>query len=169
MRERPPLRTATKLPCSRRLPAADVPGSAMIAIQHEDVDIGNLVSGAKVPGAGAVVVFDGVVRDDDIREMELEAYGEVALRELEKIAEDARKLHDLLHVDIVHRIGRLSVGGNILIIVVSAGHRAGAYAGSRYIIEEIKKGVPVWKKELRNSGDRWVPGEHPHGAGKPAH
>ena len=141
----------------------------MIAIQHEDVDIGNLISDAKVPGTGAVVVFDGVVRDDDIREMELEAYEEVALRALEKIADDARKLHNLLHVDIVHRIGRLSVGGNILIIIVSAGHRPEAYAGSRYIIEEIKKGVPIWKKELRKDGDRWVPGEHMHGVGKSSH
>jgi len=139
----------------------------MIAIQHEDVDIGRLIENAKQPGTGAVVVFDGIVRDDDIREMELEAYEEVALQELGKIAEEAKKLHTLFHVDIVHRIGRLSVGDNILIIVVSAGHRPQAYAGSRYIIEEIKKGVPIWKKELRKDGDRWVPGEHPHGSGKP--
>ena len=140
----------------------------MIAIQHEDVDISRLISEAKLPGTGAVVLFDGVVRDDNIREMELEAYEEVALKELEKIAGDAKKLHNLFHVDIIHRIGRLSVSENILIIVVSAGHRPEAYAGSRYIIEEIKKGVPIWKKELRKDGDCWVPGEHPHGAGKPA-
>jgi molybdopterin synthase catalytic subunit len=138
----------------------------MIAIQHEDVDINRLINEAKRPGTGAVVVFDGVVRDDDIREMELEAYEEVALRELEKIAEDAKKMHNLLHVDIIHRIGRLSVGENILIIIVSAGHRPDAYAGSRYIIEEIKKGVPIWKKELTKDGDRWVPGEHAHGKEK---
>jgi molybdopterin synthase catalytic subunit len=137
----------------------------MIAIQHEDVDIGNLISEAKRPGTGAVVVFDGVVRDDDIREMELEAYEDVALKELEKIAEDAKKLHNLLHVDIIHRIGRLALGENILIIIVSAGHRPEAYAGSRYIIEEIKKGVPIWKKELTRDGGRWVQGEHPHGKG----
>ncbi len=139
----------------------------MIAIQHDDVDIGRLITEAKRPGTGAVVVFDGVVRDDNIREMELEAYEEVALKELEKIAHDATLLHNLFHVDIIHRIGRLSVGENILIIVVSAGHRPDAYAGSRYIIEEIKKGVPIWKKELSKDGGRWVPGEHPHGAGKP--
>jgi len=138
----------------------------MIAIQHEDVDIGKLISDAKSGGAGAVVVFDGIVRDDDIREMELEAYEEVALKELEKIAADAIRLHRLLHVDIIHRVGRLFVGENILIIVVSAGHREEAYAGSRYIIEEIKKGVPIWKKELTKDGGRWVPGEHPHGAGR---
>jgi molybdopterin synthase catalytic subunit len=141
----------------------------MIAIQHDDVDIGRLIEEAKLPGTGAVVVFDGIVRDDDIRAMELEAYEEVALKELGKIAQDATKLHNLLHVDIIHRIGRLSVGENILIIVVSAGHRSDAYAGSRYIIEEIKKGVPVWKKELTKDGGHWVAGEHPHGSGKPRH
>jgi molybdopterin synthase catalytic subunit len=141
----------------------------MIAIRHNDVDIGRLIQEAKREGTGAVVVFDGIVRDDDISEMELEAYEEVALKELEKIAQDATKLHSLLHVDIIHRIGRLSVGENILIIVVSAGHRPDAYAGSRYIIEEIKKGVPIWKKELTKDGGRWVAGEHTHGSGKPRH
>jgi len=139
----------------------------MIAIQKEDVDIGKLIEDAKRSGTGAVVVFDGIVRDDDIREMELEAYEEVARAELEKIADEATRQYHLLHVDIIHRIGRLTVGENILIIVVSAGHRPDAYAGSRYIIEEIKKHVPIWKKELRKDGDRWVPGEHQHGAGTP--
>ena len=139
----------------------------MITIQTQDVDIGQLISAAKKRGAGAVVVFDGIVRDDDIWEMELEAYEEVALKELEKIAGEAQDLHNLLSVDIIHRIGRLAVGENILIIVVSAGHRREAYEGSRFIIEAIKAGVPIWKKELTKDGGRWVPGEHAHGGGKP--
>jgi molybdopterin synthase catalytic subunit len=98
--------------------------------------------------------------------MELEAYEDIAKQELEKIAGDATDRFGLLHVDIIHRIGRLSVGENILIIVVSAGHRPEAYAGSRYIIEEIKKGVPIWKKELTKEGGRWVPGEHRNGKPK---
>jgi molybdopterin synthase catalytic subunit len=137
----------------------------MIAIQTGDVDIGKLVNEAKQRGTGAIVVFDGIVRDDDIREMELEAYEEVAIPELEKIAAEAKKTHNLLSVDIIHRIGRLAVGENILIIVVSAGHRKQAYEGSRYIIETIKAGVPIWKKELTKDGGRWVPGEHQHGYG----
>ncbi|OPX63428.1 molybdenum cofactor biosynthesis protein MoaE [Methanoregula sp. PtaB.Bin085] len=137
----------------------------MIAIQKDDIDIGALITNAKKAGTGALVVFDGVVRDDDITEMELEAYEEVAVQELEKIAKEAAEQFRLIHVDIIHRIGRLSVGENILIIVVSAGHRPDAYAGSRYIIEEIKKGVPIWKKELTKDGGRWVPGEHGHGLG----
>lgn len=138
----------------------------MIAIQTEDVDIGALIAAAKKQGTGAIVVFDGIVRDDEITEMELEAYEDIAIQELEKIARDAADMFRLLHVDIIHRIGRLSVGENILIIVVSAGHRPEAYAGSRYIIEEIKKGVPIWKKELTKEGGRWVPGEHKHGKPK---
>lgn len=138
----------------------------MIAIQTDDVDIGALIVAAKKHGTGAVVVFDGVVRDDDITEMELEAYEDVATQELEKIARDATEQFRLLHVDIIHRIGRLAVGENILIIIVAAGHREEAYAGSRFIIEAIKAGVPVWKKELTKDGGRWVPGEHGHGKPK---
>jgi molybdopterin synthase catalytic subunit len=138
-----------------------------IKVQTGDVDIGALIDAAKRAGTGAVVLFDGVVRDDDITEMELEAYEDVAVAEMEKIAAAATEQFRLLHVDIIHRIGRLAVGENILIIVVSAGHRPEAYAGSRYIIEEIKKSVPIWKKELTKDGGRWVPGEHGHGAGKP--
>jgi molybdopterin synthase catalytic subunit len=139
----------------------------MIRVQTEDVDIGALITAAKEPGTGAVVVFDGIVRDDGITEMELEAYADVAVAEMEKIAKEATVQFQLQHVDIIHRIGRLSVGENILIIVVSAGHRPEAYAGSRYIIEEIKKSVPIWKKELSKDGGRWVAGEHPHGSGNP--
>ena len=97
----------------------------MIAIQKEDIDIGKLIAGAKKQGTGAIVVFDGIVRDDDIREMELEAYGEVAVPELEKIASEAKETYNLLSVDIIHRIGRLAIGENILVIVVGAGHRSG--------------------------------------------
>src|SRR5665647_1282203 len=135
----------------------------MIAIQTGDIDIGVLIDAAKKHGTGAVVVFDGVVRDDDITEMELEAYEDVATQELGKIARDAIEQFGLLHVDIIHRIGRLSVGENIVIIIVAAGHREEAYAGSRFIIEAIKVGVPIWKKELTKDGGRWVPGDHGHG------
>jgi molybdopterin synthase catalytic subunit len=141
----------------------------VIRVQKEDVDIGALIEAAKRPGSGCVVLFDGIVRDDDITEMELEAYEAVATDEMEKIAKEATEKFRLLHVDIIHRIGRLRVGENILIIVVSAGHRPDGYAGSRYIIEEIKKSVPIWKKELTKDGGRWVPGEHGHGAGTPLH
>jgi molybdopterin synthase catalytic subunit len=138
----------------------------MIAIQNVDIDISKLINNAKQQETGAIVVFDGIVRDDDICEMELEAYEDVALLELEKIGKDATEQFNLLHVDIVHRIGRLGIGENILVIVVGARHREEAYEGSRFIIEAIKASVPIWKKELTKNGGRWVPGEHGHGRGK---
>jgi len=139
----------------------------MISVQTDDVNLGELMNAAKKQGTGAVVVFNGIVRDDNITEMEIEAYEDVALKELEKIARDATGRFRLQHVDIIHRIGRLAVGENLLIIIVAAGHREEAYAGSRFIIEEIKAGVPIWKKELTKDGGRWVPGDHGHGSGKP--
>lgn len=138
----------------------------MIGIQTEDVDIGGMIAAAKEHGTGAIVVFDGIVRDDGIRCIELEAYREVARSELEKIAREATEKYRLLHVDIIHRIGRLEIGDTIVVIIVSAGHREEAYAGSRFIIEAIKAGVPIWKKELTKDGGRWVPGDHAHGSGK---
>ena len=138
----------------------------MISIQTDDVDIGGLIQAAKKQGTGAVVVFDGIVRDDDITEMELEAYEDVATQELEKIAKDATEQFRLLHVDIIHRIGRLAVGENILIIIVAAGHRKEAYAGSRFIIEAIKPVFPSGKKSSTKDGGRWVPGDHRHGKPK---
>jgi len=131
----------------------------MISIQTGDIDIGKLVLGAKRRGTGAILVFDGIVRDDDIREMELEAYRDVAVKELERIEAEAKARFGLLSVDIVHRVGTLKIGENILVIVVSAGHRKEAYEGSRYIIEEIKAGVPIWKKEIRTNGSTWVEGD----------
>lgn len=139
----------------------------MISVQTDDVNVGELMNAAKKQGTGAIVVFNGIVRDDNITEMEVEAYEDVALKELEKIARDATERFRLQHVDIIHRIGRLAVGENLLIIIVASGHREEAYAGSRFIIEEIKAGVPIWKKELTKDGGRWVPGDHGHGSGKP--
>jgi molybdopterin synthase catalytic subunit len=78
----------------------------MISVRKEDVDIGALIEAAKRHGTGALVVFDGVVRDDDIRAIELEAYSEVAVPELERIAREATGQFRLLHVDIIHRIGQ---------------------------------------------------------------
>jgi len=137
----------------------------MITIQHEDVEIEALIEQAKRRATGAFVIFDGIVRDDDILEMELEAYEEVAVREMEQIADEARQKFGVLSVDIIHRIGLLSVGEKILIIIVGAAHRKEAFLGCEYIIDRIKESVPIWKKELRSDGATWVSGEM-HGSGR---
>lgn len=128
----------------------------MIEITSRDFSLDEMVKKAKRLDAGAVVTFLGTVRDDGIEMMELEAFQEAALPELESIRGEAMSRFDLLSVEIVHRIGRLSVGDNIVAIVCSAGHRDEAFQGCRYIIEELKKRAPIWKKEIGKNGERWV-------------
>ncbi len=128
----------------------------MILITEDEFSVEEVVAGAKRPDAGAVVSFLGTVRDDGIFGMEVEAYREVALEELEKIREEAMEELDLLSVDVIHRVGSLSVGEDIVLIVCTAAHRGEAFRGCEQIIDEIKRRVPIWKKEIRAAGDRWV-------------
>ncbi|MEN6610626.1 MAG: molybdenum cofactor biosynthesis protein MoaE [Methanoregulaceae archaeon] len=134
----------------------------MIRVQREDVDIGAMIEAAKKREMGAVVTFDGIVRDDDIDEMEVEAYEEVAVRDMEEIRNEAIAKFRLQSADIVHRIGKLGVGENILVIVVGAGHRREAFQGCEYILERIKERAPFWKKEYRKEGASWVKGNLEH-------
>jgi molybdopterin synthase catalytic subunit len=128
----------------------------LIEITKDDFSIEEVVRRAKRPDAGAIVTFLGTVRDDDILKMELEAYKEAALPELERIRDEAFSRFDLKSVDIIHRIGSLNVGDNIALIVVSAGHRKEAFEGCAYVLEELKRRAPIWKKESRKDGERWV-------------
>jgi molybdopterin synthase catalytic subunit len=128
----------------------------LIKITEEDFSLEEMIRTAKRNDAGAVVTFLGTVRDDGIIEMELEAYREAALPVLERIKEEAEIRFNLKSVQIIHRIGLLSVGDNIVAIVCSAGHRDEAFQGCRYIIEELKSKVPIWKKEIGKDEERWV-------------
>lgn len=131
----------------------------MIKLQQDDFDVGMLIEAAKSRATGAIVTFIGTVRDDGIECMELEAYHEVAERELAVIRDEAMRKFPLHSVDIVHRTGPLRVGDNIVLIVVSAGHRKEAFLGCEYVIDRLKQTVPIWKKEYLKDSSRWVDGE----------
>jgi Molybdopterin converting factor, large subunit len=128
----------------------------MIEITEQDFSLDEIIKKAKRTDAGAVVTFLGTVRDDGIEMMELESFRESALQELESIRGEAVGRFGLKSAEIVHRIGLLSVGDNIVAIVCSAAHRDEAFLGCRYIIEELKKRAPIWKKEIGGNGERWV-------------
>ena len=128
----------------------------MIEIIEQDFSLDEMIKKAKRTDAGAVVTFLGTVRDDGIEMMELESFRESALQELESIRGEAVARFGLKSAEIVHRIGLLSVGDNIVAIVCSAAHRDEAFLGCRYIIEELKKRAPIWKKEIGENGERWV-------------
>lgn len=131
----------------------------MISITRDDFDVNAVIDRVKRPDMGALVTFLGVVRDDGIEVMELEAYEEVAVKELEAIRDEAFANYPIEAVEIIHRIGKLQVGENILLIVVGAGHRSEAFSACEHILERIKQSVPIWKKEIGKDGERWVPGE----------
>jgi len=132
----------------------------VIEITEDDFSLDEMVRRAKGKAKGkdlgAVVTFLGTVRDDCIRGMEIEAYREAAIPELERIRDEAARMFNLSAIEIVHRVGSLSVGDNIVAIVCSAAHRDEAFQGCRYVIEELKSRVPIWKKEIRDGGSWWV-------------
>ena len=134
----------------------------MILIQADDADISSMIAAAKQRTMGALVIFNGIVRDDGIEELEIEAYEEVARKDLEEICADAMAAFGLDSLDILHRIGNLSVGENILIIIAGAGHRTDAFRGCEYTLECIKERAPFWKKEIRKDGSAWVKGNLEH-------
>jgi molybdopterin synthase catalytic subunit len=131
-----------------------------IALTREKFDAGAQIEAAKLRTTGAIVTFIGIVRDDTIELIEIEAYEEVAEREFHEIRDEAVAKYDLQEVTIVHRTGKLRVGDDILLIVVSAGHRRQAFSGCEYILERIKERAPIWKREILSDGDRWVKGNY---------
>lgn len=114
-------------------------------------DILDLYGKVKRDKAGAVVIFVGTVRDQtndkQVISIEYECYKEMAEAQLLKIADLAESKWSLSAIRIVHRYGRLSVGDISVIIAVSSHHRDAAYEASKYVIDEIKKYVPIWKRE----------------------
>lgn len=118
-------------------------------ITEEDFSIDELVRKMKKPEIGAIVTFLGVVRDEGISGMEVEVYEEMAEEELEKLEREAVEKFEIEAVEIVHREGSLKVSENIVVILVGAKHRKDAFRACEYLIDELKKNVPIWKKELR--------------------
>jgi len=112
---------------------------------------------------GAIAAFIGIVRGETegraIEALEVEAYEEMALRELERIRAEALERFGVEEAVILHRVGRLKVGEIILVILVASAHRDEAFKACRYILEELKRRAPLWKKEITPEGAIWVEGE----------
>lgn len=128
----------------------------MIRVTKDDFDITSLINQAKLPSSGAVVTFLGIVRNDGIEHLELEVYEELAVKFLEEIRDSAIQKYNVESVDIIHRYGSLNVGDNIVLIIVSAGHRKEAFSACEFILEQLKENVPIWKKEIGNGFERWM-------------
>jgi len=131
-------------------------------ITRKPIDLNALYRAVAFPGAGAIILFSGVVRDNAqgklVDHLEYEAYPEMAEQSMRDIIAEIKTRWADTKVAIAHRIGRLGIGDASLVIAVASPHRPEAYAASRYAIERVKAILPVWKKEFWTDGEHWVEG-----------
>jgi len=120
----------------------------MIEIQRNRIDVETVVDSVRRHDAGAIVVFLGTVRaDPDVRALDYEVYKPMALRTLTELVARAREKFGILELSIVHRAGRVSVGGDSVVIACAAAHRSEAFAACSWVMDEVKRIVPIWKTE----------------------
>ena len=132
----------------------------MFRITDKPINLQQLVDYVTDPEAGAIVPFIGTTRNNNegrrVIALDYEGYPEMAEKELARIGEAAKKKWPICKMAIVHRLGPVQIGEASVIIVVSSAHRDAAFAASRFAIEEIKKTVPIWKKEVFEGGEVWI-------------
>jgi MoaE-MoaD fusion protein len=137
--------------------------SSHARIQAERIDTPAIVEQLKRGEDGAVTVFDGIVRDNTRGRktlyLEYESYAEMAIAEMEKLAERALAEFAVRDVRLVHRLGRLEIGETSVLIAVASAHRGATFDACRFLIDMLKKSVPIWKKEFFEDGAVWADGE----------
>ena len=133
-------------------------------ITREPIDVGAVARRVVLPECGATVSLDGYAREWTAGRrtvsLEYEAYEPMALKELERLGEQAHEKFAIAHIGVVHRIGRLAIGETSVVIAVSAPHRKAAFEACEWAIRELKRTVPIWKKEIFEDGEKWVEGEN---------
>ncbi len=146
-------------------PAAPIASDDLVFLVREAIDSAALVRHVRTGGDGAVVTFDGCVRNQSHGRrtlyLDYEAYESMAVA---KIREIAAALHEKFAIDrvaIAHRLGRLEIGETSVFIAVSAPHRPAAFDACRFAIDTLKRTVPIWKKEYFEDGAVWADGELP--------
>jgi len=133
-----------------------------VRIQQEDFSQDAEIAALKASSQriGGIATFLGCARDfsegRNVSEISFEAYGSMALAEMNRLRDEAMTRFGLLDARIVHRIGTIEAGGQIVFIAAGAEHRGPAFDACRWMIDELKQRVPIWKKEVSPQGDSWV-------------
>ncbi len=132
----------------------------MFRVTDKPINLHELIDCVTDPEAGAIATFIGTTRNNNqgrkVIALDYEAYPEMAQKELARLGEEAKKKWPICRMAIVHRIGPVQITEPSVIIAVSAAHREAAFAACRFAIEEIKKTVPIWKKEVYEGGEIWI-------------
>ncbi|QIE57156.1 molybdenum cofactor biosynthesis protein MoaE [Pikeienuella piscinae] len=126
-----------------------------VRVQTADFDLG-AEAAALATGAGAVVTFTGIVRGEDVEAMTLEHYPGMTEDALTGIEAEARRRWALTDALIIHRVGRLAPGEQIMMVGTASRHRAEAFAAAEFMMDYLKTGAPFWKMEETAAGARWV-------------
>ena len=133
------------------------------AIVRRAIDGNAIAKAIRQPDDGAVVVFDGIVRNHTRGRrtlyLEYTAYETMTLKQMEELALQALEKFSVRDVWLVHRLGRLEIGETSVLIAVASAHRAAAFEACRWVIDTLKKTVPIWKKEFFEDGAVWADGE----------
>ena len=136
------------------------PIEPIIQLTREPLNRDALVTAVSHPSVGGIVVFEGVVRDNargkQVHYLEYDLYEEMAIEQIRTIIAQAQRRWGVEHVVVAHRFGRLEIGEACVIIVVASPHRGEAFDACRYIIDTLKRTVPIWKKEVTTDGEAWV-------------
>jgi len=126
----------------------------------EPIDVGSVARRVVLPECGAIVSLDGFTREwtkgRQTKYLIYEAYDGMAVSEMQRLGAEAHKRFDIAHIGIVHRTGRLEIGETSVVISVSAPHRKAAFEACEWAIRELKRTVPIWKKEVYEDGEAWV-------------
>jgi molybdopterin synthase catalytic subunit len=134
-----------------------------VALARDRIDAEKTIAAAKSGEDGAVVVFDGIVRNHTrgrrTLHLDYEAYEEMALRQMRELGLKAQERFGVRQVTMLHRLGRLEIGETSVLIVVASAHRSAAFEACRWLIDTLKQTVPIWKKETFADGAVWAPGE----------
>jgi len=129
----------------------------------DNFNIAEAINSVSSPKVGGIVIFLGKVRNEShgkkVKKLIYEAYEEMAVAEMERIREEAMKKFPIEDILIWHRYGELEIGEDTILIVASGKHRREAFDACRWTIDEVKRRVPVWKKEVTDEGTFWIEGE----------
>jgi molybdopterin synthase catalytic subunit len=147
------------------IPAGAAVEENLCALVRTPIETSEIVAQLKAPPDGAVVVFEGIVRNHSAGRttlhLEYEAYEAMAIAKMREIGAEMREKFAIRRFAMVHRLGRLEIGETSVLIAVSSAHRAAAFDACRFGIDTLKRNVPIWKKEFFRDGAVWAEGEIP--------
>jgi molybdopterin converting factor subunit 1 len=147
------------------IPAGAAVEENLCALVRTPIETSEIVAQLKAPPDGAVVVFEGIVRNHSAGRttlyLEYEAYETMAIAKMREIGAEMREKFAIRRFAMVHRLGRMEIGETSVLIAVSSAHRAAAFDACRYGIDTLKRNVPIWKKEFFRDGAVWAEGEIP--------